>query len=58
MLPGATTELVIDLRPAARGSAAALVAGPRSEHFVLNTSEAASLLGAHFKPSRVKSAKK
>jgi len=50
LLPGATTELVIDLRPAARASAAALVAGPRSEHFVLDTSEAASLLGAHFKP--------
>ncbi len=50
LLPGATTELVIDLRPAARGSAAAVVAGPRSEYFVLDTSEEASLLGVHFKP--------
>jgi hypothetical protein len=49
LLPGATTELIIDLRRAARGSTAALVAGPRSEYFVLDTTEELSLLGVHFK---------
>jgi len=49
LLPGATTELVIDLRPAAQGSGSALVAGPHSEHSVLDTSEELSLLGVHFK---------
>lgn len=50
LLPGATTELVIDLRSAVRGSSAVVVSGPRSEYFMLDTSEQTSLLGVHFKP--------
>jgi AraC-like DNA-binding protein len=50
MLPTATTELVIDLRCNAKASEAALVAGPHSEHWVLDTSREAAVLGVHFRP--------
>ncbi len=49
LLPTATTELVFDLRPDARGSASALVAGPHSRHFVLDTHAERSVLGVHFR---------
>ncbi|HTW38391.1 MAG TPA: helix-turn-helix transcriptional regulator [Steroidobacteraceae bacterium] len=49
LLPMATTELVIDLRSAAAASDAATVAGPASEHWVLETSAAASVIGVHFR---------
>lgn len=49
LLPGATTELVFELRPGARECAAAVVAGPHSEYSVLDTSAEISLIGVHFK---------
>lgn len=49
LLPGATTEMVFELRPSARGAAASVVAGPHSEYSVLDTSVAVSMVGVHFK---------
>lgn len=48
LLPMPTTELVIDLRPDS-SAARATLAGPHSEHWVLDTSAERSLLGVHFK---------
>jgi AraC-like DNA-binding protein len=50
LLPMATTELVIDLRSGTRVSQAVTVAGPHSEHWVLETASAASVIGVHFRP--------
>jgi AraC-like DNA-binding protein len=50
LLPMATTELVIDLRSATTASPAVTVAGPHSEHWILDTASAASVIGVHFKP--------
>jgi AraC-like DNA-binding protein len=50
MLPLPTTELVIDLREAMPASHAATVAGPHSEHWLLETASAASVVGVHFRP--------
>lgn len=48
LLPTPTAELVIDLR--ARSSAArGTFVGPHSQHWVLDTSEEASVVGVHFK---------
>jgi AraC-like DNA-binding protein len=49
MLPTATTELVIDLRGRA-SAAVATVAGPHSEHWLLDTARQASVIGVHFRP--------
>ncbi|MGB6449963.1 MAG: AraC family transcriptional regulator [Steroidobacteraceae bacterium] len=49
LLPMATTELVIDLRGGAIASRATTVAGPHSEHWVLDTSEELAVLGVHFR---------
>lgn len=49
LLPMATTELVIDLRSTTAASHAATVAGPASEHWLLETSAAASVIGVHFR---------
>jgi AraC-like DNA-binding protein len=49
LLPMATTELVIDLRPGAAASEAATVAGPASQHWLLETAAAASVVGVHFR---------
>lgn len=49
MLPTATTELVIDLREVAKASTIATVAGPHSEHWLLETSAAVSVVGVHFR---------
>jgi AraC-like DNA-binding protein len=50
LLPMATTELVIDLRASTSDSAAAIVAGPRSQYTTLETSAENSVVGVHFKP--------
>jgi AraC-like DNA-binding protein len=50
MLPLATTELVIDLAGGKTNSPAALVVGPHSEHWALDTSRASAVIGVHFKP--------
>lgn len=50
MLPMATTELVIDLRADMPASHAATVAGPHSEHWLLDTARAVSVIGVHFRP--------
>jgi AraC-like DNA-binding protein len=50
MLPMATTELVIDLAGGMTNSPAALVVGPHSEHWALDTSRASAVIGVHFKP--------
>jgi AraC-like DNA-binding protein len=50
MLPLPTTELVIDLREAMPAAHAATVAGPHSEHWLLETASAASVVGVHFHP--------
>jgi len=49
MLPMATTELVIDLRGGTPASDAATVAGPHSEHWLLDTASAVSVIGVHFR---------
>lgn len=49
LLPMPTTELVIDLREATPASYAATVAGPHSEHWLLETAAAASVVGVHFR---------
>jgi len=50
LLPMATTELVIDLRSCVGAAQAITVAGPHSEHWLLETASAASVIGVHFKP--------
>ena len=50
ILPTATTELVLDLGGGLANSSAALVIGPHSEHWVLDTSRAAAVIGVHFRP--------
>jgi AraC-like DNA-binding protein len=49
LLPMPTTELVIDLREGTAAAEATTVAGPHSEHWVLDTSAEASVLGVHFR---------
>jgi AraC-like DNA-binding protein len=51
VLPTGTTELVINLGDSTSGGFEALVAGPHSRFFVLDTSQPASIVGVHFKPS-------
>lgn len=48
VLPTGTMELVIDLAPT--NPATGLVVGLRTEHFLLDTSQAFSVVGVHFKP--------
>ena len=48
LLPMPTTEMVIDLRSASHAAHPTLV-GPHSQYWVLNTCEARSVLGVHFK---------
>jgi AraC-like DNA-binding protein len=50
VLPTGTVEMVINLHEGT-GSFDAVVAGPHSRYFVLDTSRPASLIGVHFKPS-------
>jgi AraC-like DNA-binding protein len=50
ILPMGTIELVINLRHDTRGSFDAVVAGPHSRFFVLDTSRPTSVIGVHFKP--------
>ena len=49
LLPMPTTELVIDLRDGRPVSHAATVAGPHSEHWQLETADAGSVVGVHFR---------
>jgi AraC-like DNA-binding protein len=49
LLPMATTEFVIDLRGSTKASEAATVAGPHSEHWVLDTAEETAVIGVHFR---------
>src|SRR3954447_3327242 len=49
VLPTGTTELVINLGDSDR-SFDAVVAGPHSRYFVLDTSQPTAVIGAHFKP--------
>lgn len=49
LLPTATTELVIDLRGGSRASRAVTVAGPHSEHWMLDTSDETAVVGVHFR---------
>jgi len=51
VLPTGTVELVINLRENTARSFDAVIAGPHSHFFVLDTSRPASLIGVHFKPS-------
>jgi AraC-like DNA-binding protein len=51
VLPTGTVELVINLRENTAGSFDAVVAGPHSRFFVLDTSRPSSIIGVHFKPS-------
>jgi AraC-like DNA-binding protein len=51
VLPTGTIELVIDLADNTEGGFDALVAGPHSRFFVLDTSQPASIVGVHFRPS-------
>jgi AraC-like DNA-binding protein len=50
MLPMATTELVIDLAGGMANSPPALVVGPHSEYWALDTSRATAVIGVHFRP--------
>jgi AraC-like DNA-binding protein len=50
VLPTGTVELVINLHQRT-GSFDAIVAGPHSRFFVLDTSRPAAIIGVHFKPS-------
>lgn len=52
VLPTGTTELVINLGDGDRGFDA-VVAGPHSRYFVLDTTRPSALVGAHFKPGGV-----
>jgi AraC-like DNA-binding protein len=49
LLPMPTTELVIDLRGSRRASQATTLAGPHSEHWVLDTAEETAVVGVHFR---------
>jgi len=49
LLPGATTELVFDLRAGVSGAAGAVVAGPHSRSFLLDTRAERAVLGVHFR---------
>jgi len=49
MLPMSTTELVIDLAGGTAGSPEAIVVGPHSEYWALDTSRASTVIGVHFK---------
>jgi AraC-like DNA-binding protein len=51
VLPTGTIQLVINLREGSGRSFDAVVAGPHSRFFVLDTSRPASVIGVHFKPS-------
>jgi AraC-like DNA-binding protein len=51
VLPTGTIELVINLDDRTAGGFDSIVAGPHSRFFVLDTSQPASLVGVHFKPS-------
>jgi len=51
VLPTGTVELVINLGDMTAGGFDAVVCGPHSRFFVLDTSEPASVIGVHFKPS-------
>ena len=50
VLPTGTVELVINLSDNTAGSFDAVVAGPHSRFFVLDTSRPSSIIGVHFKP--------
>jgi AraC-like DNA-binding protein len=50
VLPTGTIELVINLADGTSGGFEALVAGPHSRFFVLDTSQPTSIVGVHFKP--------
>jgi AraC-like DNA-binding protein len=52
LLPTGTTELVINLGGHGR-SFDAVVAGPHSRYFVLDTTRPSAVIGAHFKPGGV-----
>lgn len=51
VLPTGTVELVINLGDATRDGFEAVVCGPHSRFFTLDTSQPTSVIGAHFKPS-------
>jgi AraC-like DNA-binding protein len=51
VLPTGTIQLVINLREESGRGFDAVVAGPHSRFFVLDTSRPASVIGVHFKPS-------
>jgi len=50
VLPTGTIELVINLNDRACGGFEAIVAGPHSRFFELDTRQPASIVGVHFKP--------
>jgi AraC-like DNA-binding protein len=50
VLPTGTVELVINLGDRASVGFDALVAGPHTRYFVLDTSQPISIIGAHFRP--------
>jgi methylphosphotriester-DNA--protein-cysteine methyltransferase len=50
MLPTATTELVVHLQAGIANTHRAVVAGPSSEHWTLETSATSAVVGVHFKP--------
>jgi AraC-like DNA-binding protein len=50
VLPTGTVELVINLGERTAGGFDALVAGPHSRFFVIDTNGPTSVMGAHFKP--------
>jgi AraC-like DNA-binding protein len=51
VLPTGTVELVINLGDTAAIGFDAIVAGPHSHYFIIDTSRSAPLVGVHFKPS-------
>ncbi|CAN5663429.1 helix-turn-helix domain-containing protein [soil metagenome] len=53
VLPTGTVELVINLGDSSAGGFEAIVAGPHSRFFVLDTSQPSSVIGAHFRPGGV-----
>jgi AraC-like DNA-binding protein len=53
VLPTGTVELVINLADRSTDGFEAIVAGPHSRFFVLDTSQPSSVIGAHFKPGGV-----
>lgn len=50
LLPTGTVELVVNLREDQRDFRAPVVAGPHSQHALLDTAHTLSVVGAHFKP--------